>query len=165
MEEDFDIMIEKIQDARSPKFFLWNLIKNLKWYASEGIADWLVGKKDGDIYFDYDIKNHTLYYSFDKIYQILSSKFHLNELKANNLIRSMVPEHFNLEVDTSYYLLSKTIEKVSEHFNLEVDTSVVSFQKLYFSVSEHFNLEVDTSLTNTINPNNGLYEYFNLRVI
>ena len=102
-ENDLDI-IYKIQEARSPKYFLWQIIKDLEWFASKKYSDNLLGKKDNIIYFNYDKENHVLYYSYYKIYQILESKYHLNEMNANKLVNDMVDEHFNLRVDTTLYL-------------------------------------------------------------
>ena len=94
-------------------------------FASEKYKNWLIGKKDEYIYFNYDTKNHTLYYSYYKIYQILSSKYHLNEVKANELVSGMVSEHFKLKVDTTQGSVMSVLAKVSEHFKLKVDTTIL----------------------------------------
>jgi signal peptidase I len=102
MEEETLDIIKKIQEARSPKYFLWNIIKDLEWFASERYTDYLIGKKGDIIYLNYDKENHILYYDFYEIYEILESKYHLNELEANKLVSGMVSEHFKLKVDTTY---------------------------------------------------------------
>jgi hypothetical protein len=101
MEENIDILIQKIQEARNPKYFLWQIVKDVEFFVSKYNSNILFGKKDDEIYFNYDIKNHTLYYSYEKIYQILSSKYHLNDLEANELVSGMVSEHFKIQVDTT----------------------------------------------------------------
>ena len=103
MEEETLDIIQKIQEARNPKYFLWQIIKNMEWFASEKIDRWSIGKKDGIVYFDYDTKNHILYYDYFKIYQVLKTKYHLNDLTINELIKGMVSEHFKLRVDTTIF--------------------------------------------------------------
>jgi basic membrane lipoprotein Med (substrate-binding protein (PBP1-ABC) superfamily) len=116
MEENIDILIQKIQEARNPKYFLWNIIKNVEFFVAKYNSNILIGKKDGVIYFNYDEKNHVLYYSYDKIYQILSSKYHLNVLKANELVMDMVSKHFKLRVDTTTEHRSMRWFLVNKHF-------------------------------------------------
>ena len=105
MEEDTLDIIQKIQEARSPKYFLWNIIKDTEWYVSENDSDYLIGKKNNIVYFNYDLKKYILYYSFSKIHQILEEKYHLNDLNINKLVSSMVSEHAKLKVDTSVGML------------------------------------------------------------
>ena len=128
MEENILDIIQKIQEVRNPKYFLWNIIKNVKFFTSKIYNGWLVGKKDDEVYFNYDIKNHILYYSYYKIYQILSSKYHLNEVKANELVSGMVSEHFKLKVNTTKNILWHFSPQVSEHFNLRVNTTETASQ-------------------------------------
>jgi hypothetical protein len=102
MEEDILDIVYKIQEARSSKLFLWKIIKDTEFFVDKEFPNWLIGKKDDVIYFNYNEKNHTLCYSYEKIYQILSSKFHLNVLEANELVSGMVSEHFKIQVVTTY---------------------------------------------------------------
>jgi hypothetical protein len=97
-------IIRKIQEARNPKYFIWNIIKDVDWFVSETYTDYLIGKKDDIIYFNYNLKKYVLYYSYDKIYVVLKTKYHLNEVNANELVVDMVSEHFKLKVDTTYVL-------------------------------------------------------------
>ena len=102
MEEETLDIIQKIREARSPKYFLWNIIKETKWFASENHTDYLIAKKDDTIYFSYDEKTHTLYYGYNNIFRILETKYHLNESNSNKLVGEMVSEHFKLKVDTTH---------------------------------------------------------------
>jgi hypothetical protein len=123
MEEETLDIIQKIQEARSPKYFLWQILKETEWFASEKYDRILVGKYNDNIYFNYNIKKYILYYDFHKIYKILNIKYHLNELSVNELVSGMVSEHFKLKVDTTISSISRLITLVSKHFKLKVDTT------------------------------------------
>jgi hypothetical protein len=99
MEEDSLDIIKKIQESRSPKYFLYNIIKDLEWFTSKNYEGWLIGKKDDIIYFNYNKENHTIQYSYIEIYQILKTKYHLNVVEVNELVGGMVCEHFKIMVD------------------------------------------------------------------
>jgi hypothetical protein len=43
MDDTFDI-IKKIQEARSPKYFLWQIIKDIEWVDSKYISKYLYKK-------------------------------------------------------------------------------------------------------------------------
>jgi hypothetical protein len=101
MEEDTLDLIEKIQEARNPKYFLWQVVKDTEFFKAKYNYNILIGEKNNIIYFNYDLKNHTLYYSYQNIYKILKTKYHLNEMRANELVSEMVSEHFKLRVDTT----------------------------------------------------------------
>jgi hypothetical protein len=92
-------IIEKIQKHRNPKYFLWNFIKDIKWIELEKHNEWLIGKNDDIIYFNYNKINHILHYEYGKICSVLETKYHLNEEKANKLVGDMVGEHFKLTVN------------------------------------------------------------------
>jgi hypothetical protein len=124
MEENIDILIQKIQEVRNPKYFLWQIVREIEWFSSEEYKIWLVGKKDEYIYFNYDTKNHTLYYDFYKIYQILSLKYHLNNLEANNLVSDMVGEQFKMKVNTTSCCCSFVLYLVGEQFKMKVNTNI-----------------------------------------
>jgi hypothetical protein len=66
MEEDILDVIRKIQEARSPKYFLWQIIKDIEWFNSKYKSNILVGKKNKVVYFNYNLKNHILYYNYVK---------------------------------------------------------------------------------------------------
>ena len=101
MEEDISDIIRKIQEARSPKYFLWQIIKDTEWVTAKYNSNILVGKKNDVVYFNYDKKKYVLYYNFNKIYQVLETKYHLNILNANEIIGGMVSEHTKMRVDTT----------------------------------------------------------------
>jgi hypothetical protein len=101
VKDDILDIVQKIQEARNPKYFLWNIIKDVEWFASEKYTNYLIGKKNDFVYFNYNLKNHTLFYDYKEIYNILITKYHLNELEANELVSGMVSEHFKLKVDTT----------------------------------------------------------------
>jgi hypothetical protein len=122
MEEDVSDIIQKIQEARSPKYFFWSIIKDINWYKSEYDKNILIGKKYDIVYFNYDLKNYVLYYDFRKIHQILIEKYHLNEQTIKELIKCMVSEHTKLRVDTIFNNMKIRNQKVSEHTKLRVDT-------------------------------------------
>jgi hypothetical protein len=124
MEDEVLDIIQKIQEARNPKYFFWNIIKDLEWFTSDKYTNFLIGKKDDIIYLNYDKENHILYYDFYKIYKILESKYHLNEVSVNELVSDMVSEHFKLKVDTTDYFFMNIGMMVSEHFKLKVDTTL-----------------------------------------
>ena len=122
MEDDILDIVYKIQEARNPKYFLWQIIKDIEWLASEKYTDFLIGKKDDIVYFNYNLKSHALLYTYGKIYKVLETKYHLNEKNANELVGEMVSEHFKLNMDTIDKYLIYFHPKVSENFKLNVDT-------------------------------------------
>lgn len=105
MEEDVLDIIYKIQEARNPKYFLWNIIKNMRWLKYKYNTIFLIGKKGKVVYFNYNKEKRALFYSYDKIYKILELKYHLNEQTANELVYNMVCEHTKLRVDIIGYLV------------------------------------------------------------
>jgi hypothetical protein len=100
MEENIDILIQKIREARNPKYFLWNLIKDLEWITSKDIVYnyFLIGNKNNINYFSYDSLNYVLYYNYDNIYRILKLKYHLDDLKIKKIVKDVVSEQFNLKI-------------------------------------------------------------------
>ena len=101
MEEDILDIIYKIQEARNPKYFLWQIIKDMEWVDSKHNSNFLIGKKNDLVYFNYNKINHELWYSYNKIYSVLKTKYYLNEVKANKLVNSMVSERTKIKVDTT----------------------------------------------------------------
>jgi hypothetical protein len=145
MNEIIDI-IEKIQKHRNPKYFLWQIIKDVEWFTSEKYKSWMIGKKDNNIYFNYNKITHSLYYSYDNIYVILETKYHLNEVKANELVGDMVNEDFKLRVNTTWNDVIKSVCEVSEDFKLRVNTSVSDRYILFRQVCEDFKMGVDINI-------------------
>ena len=108
MEEDILDIIRKIQEAKSPKYFLWQIIKDTEWVATNYNSDILIGEKGDIVYFNYNKKKNILYYNYE-IYQVLETKYHLNRLNVNELVGGMVSEHTKMRVDTTiFFHLSKS---------------------------------------------------------
>jgi hypothetical protein len=108
MEEDILDIIRKIQEARSPKYFLWQIIKDTEWFDYKYDSDFLIGEKGDIVYFKYNKKKYFLYYNYDEIYTVLETKYHLNVLNANELVSGMVSEHTKMRVDTTIMMITVT---------------------------------------------------------
>jgi viroplasmin and RNaseH domain-containing protein len=101
--DDFDILIQKIQEARNPKYFLWQIIKDIEWVDSDKYVEWITGKKNGFVYFEYDKRRCSLHYSYTKIYKILESKYKLGEYSISNLLKELVSEQLSLPINSTSY--------------------------------------------------------------
>jgi hypothetical protein len=97
MDDDFDI-IQKIQEKRSPKHFLWQIIKNIKWVDSINTPNVIHGELNGLIYFTYEIERHIISYNNFEIYFELNYKYKLNEEQSNQLVLTMINEHTEFDI-------------------------------------------------------------------
>jgi len=77
------------------------LIIDLKYHKN-----YITYKKNGYVYLQYNLKNKHLYYDYHKIYSILKSNYQLEEQGINKLVKNIVSETLNLEVETTYGKLS-----------------------------------------------------------
>lgn len=105
MEEDILDVIQKIQEARSPKYFLWNIIKNVKWVEYETIPNVVHGELNDLVYFYYDVEKKILHYNYFEIYLILKDMYNLNENHSSLLVLEMLKKHTDFDITHIFNIL------------------------------------------------------------
>jgi len=83
------------------EWFLNQLI-DLNVFKSKNNKNVLIYKKGDDTLFNYNEENKVFYYDYYKIYSVFESKFELNKLLINSIVKGMVEEHLKIKVDTTY---------------------------------------------------------------
>jgi hypothetical protein len=86
--------------------WLDNNFNGLVPYELKRYPNFIFYRKNGQIIFDYNKKNGTVYISYEEIWSFLKSMFGMNFDEIQELTKEWVEEHYNLKV-TSTYSLSK----------------------------------------------------------
>jgi hypothetical protein len=102
MEEDILDIIYKIQEARSPRTFIWNIIKKLKISESKYDKNISIFKIDDKVYFNYVKEENYLMYSLENLQHVIEKKYNLNEYESRALIKEVVRECFNNSIIKIY---------------------------------------------------------------
>jgi hypothetical protein len=97
------------QDEERP-YEIWfkEMLINLEISRSTKYLDVLIYKKDDDILYNYNEENEHFWISYDKIWWIFETKYHLNYNEIRMLTKGMVEEHLNLKDITTSPKYSKT---------------------------------------------------------
>lgn len=100
----------------------------IKWFNSEygdltpfetgKYPDYIFFMKDGEVIFDYNKENGSLYISYDKIWSFLQSFFGLKYEEIQDLTKEWVEEHYKLGVTTTRVSMPKVRPRMEEHYKL-----------------------------------------------
>jgi hypothetical protein len=89
----------KIKNKNTAKCFLINILNGIDIFKSKE-NNLLFFKKNDIVYFNYHKYGYTLYYSWCKIHLILETKFKLNHIQINDLIKDVMNNFIKLKVNT-----------------------------------------------------------------
>lgn len=113
------------KDLSTPELWFKDLLNNLDIYDRHPrYPNSIFFHINKEVYMEYDKNSKILYYSYDKIYSVLESKFGLNSTQINELVKGMVGEHYKLEVNTTQTSGIFRAHTVEEHYKLEVNTTI-----------------------------------------
>jgi hypothetical protein len=107
IKEEIRNKIKAIKWARlSPvERYLIPIFQNLTEYYSDKYPDSVFYKYKGEIHFEYNKKNGIFWFDYYKIYEVLKSKYNINNLEQRELIKGMVWEVLNLKVNTPIWVI------------------------------------------------------------
>ena len=87
--------LQKLQLDTPEKWFK-NLLSKLTPATSPQYPNSIFYKLGDEINMVYDKENRHLYYSYENIYQVLESEYHLNNQQITTLVKGIVEEHYEL---------------------------------------------------------------------
>jgi len=76
-----------------------NQLNDLNVYRSILDKNVLIYKKNDNTLFNYNEKNYTFYYDYNKIYRFFKLKFNLNDDQSNILVKGIIEKQFKIRVD------------------------------------------------------------------
>jgi hypothetical protein len=88
-------------------------------YETDKYPDYIFFMKDGEVIFEYSVKNKRADISHVKIWSFLRSFFALNDTEIQNLTKTWVEKHFNFEVRMTLIFLKYRLRTVEEHYKLD----------------------------------------------
>jgi hypothetical protein len=91
------VLIQEIRKSRLKPEELWfiDFIKDLEEVKSEDYPDSIFFKKDGEVVFEHDLKDNTLWCHYYKIWSVFEDEFGINYVESQLLIKNVVEEHLN----------------------------------------------------------------------
>jgi len=96
--EKYKLGLQQHQLKDYEKWFLKKL-KNLTIYKSQIHDDTSIYKENDVALFKYNRKECILHYSYPKIRIVFITKFNLNLIQSNILVKGMVEEHLKIKID------------------------------------------------------------------
>jgi hypothetical protein len=117
--EEIRNKIKEIKWARlSPaERFLYPIFNGLTEHYLDNKPDSVFYKYKDEVYFKYDMKNNVFWFSYDKINQVLESKYDINYLEQREIIKDMMWEAFNFKVGTTGLKLLCSVPWCGRHLN------------------------------------------------
>ena len=80
-------------------------------YKTDKYPDFIFFMKDGEVIFEYNIKNGVVYISYDHIWSLLESFFGLKYEEIQDITKQWVEEHYKLDVETTFVAYLEQLQR------------------------------------------------------
>lgn len=119
MEEDVLDIIQKIQEARSPKYFIWTLIKNMKAYVEQFPTN-ISFVKDDSLILSYSLGEKDIYVNND-IIDTLRIKYNISQEQSLIIIKKLLNTHLRYRRIGSMYSNVFDLCNANEYNELDIN--------------------------------------------